>query len=228
MDTPSPAPVMNPVDRYLALTVRLLAMGEDDARREALEDQMDGAWNALSATQIDEVNALVAGVVKRPDMPEFTTGDVDLDALLSATVGLTDSPNQDSGLDWLNCLEKVKARLAIASTEALDLTALDASSVDLIGKAFRAVLSDPQVGWRKKDDSSFVPLIIDRLARQPALEPSDEAHGQAFLEVLRDPACAWRHTPAAPFISRVAQVAAELSLSTPGQPLALCPPSHPA
>ena len=85
-------------------------------------------------------------------------------------------------------------------------------SLAVMGAAFRQVLADPQVKWRKNDGSDFVPCVIQALAREPELNPSDATMGRIFLEVLKAPDRRWSNSSAKPYLERVARLAAQLSL----------------
>lgn len=83
--------------------------------------------------------------------------------------------------------------------------------VSFIGQAFRQVMVENPDHWQMKDQSPFVPMIVDTLARLPDLAPSDAQHGQAFIKVLEHPDHVWSETPVWAFINMVAQRAAELA-----------------
>lgn len=62
MSQTSPPPC--PVEHYLSLARRLLAMGEEDPGQESLLVEMDRAWLALNGEQIEQVEGSVAQLVR--------------------------------------------------------------------------------------------------------------------------------------------------------------------
>ena len=77
--------------------------------------------------------------VQADETATFATGDDDLDSLLFTTAHMQLGPkhnNMDTAIDWLECLEKVKARLVPADEQQADLfdidTAIDAAMLRLL------------------------------------------------------------------------------------------------
>ncbi len=229
-----------PLDRYLALVLRHVAHGARSLSDPSpVSDQLEQARARLSQEERDCAQSLVYPFLNRHPIEFAPTGHAGLDVLLASTVELVSGSTLESGQKWMGALDSVRADLGLGPAGGVQRDLFDASGntsapgataspgglvegkaqasaeqARAIGQAFRKVLSDPQINWRRRDDSDFVPLIINRLARLPVLEPSDEEHGQAFLAVLRMPDRVWRHTSASPFIQKVADEAAALTDAT--------------